>query len=77
MSISTIPLARIIYDDTNPDGWITRLLSQNNKLAGKIAFIANLDQTIQDLQPGQIWTILPIERHENYWKIQLIARHTS
>lgn len=75
---TTTPLlVRIIFDSTNTNGWISRLLSADSALSGKIAFIANLDSTIQDLQPGQVWEIMPVEKHSTYWKVQLLARADS
>ena len=71
----TLPLVRIIYDSDNTDGWIAKLVSSNPELAGKIAFIANLDSIIQDLMPGQLWNVIPIEQQATYWKVQLTQRY--
>ena len=74
--IPTIPV-RIVLDNRNSDGWISRLLATPEPaLAGKVAFISNLNSTIQELEPGQIWDAMPVEQNDRYWTVQLVARRS-
>jgi len=67
-------LIRIVQDTTNRDGWSARLLSSDDKLSGKVCFIANINYTIQDLMPGQIWNAQLIQDRSNYYTINLTSR---
>jgi hypothetical protein len=71
------PSCRIIHAPTSKDGWIAKTIPE-----GKVAFIANLSSTIQELAAGQVWSYAlvyskPVStkpRASNYIVIQLIAK---
>ncbi len=73
MAIETFKV-RIIYDDRNRDGWISKELLQAGETTSRVCFIANLDSTIDGLQPGQIWNASLVRQHEHYARINLTER---
>ena len=75
---TSLPLSvRIVADSSNSDGWVSKLLPSSTVQdtdIGKIAFIANLNSTIQELVPGQVWEASLISAHPTYWIVQLLSR---
>jgi hypothetical protein len=55
---------RILRDSKSKDGWIAK------DSQGQICFLANLDQIIAQLEPGQLWQALVIETAEKFKIVQ-------
>ena len=59
---------RIVRARENQDGYVMRDLETD-----KIGFIVNASaQTWQDIEPGQLWSALPVTWGERYFKAELI-----
>ena len=59
---------RIIRDNSNKSGWISRDIKTQ-----KVCFIDNLDDCILELNPGAIWNAEVLVTRDRYQAVKLLS----